>query len=50
MSPLIAVGPNRFAYANDPASTVTFAVSAGKPNALHLVRADGSEAHGERSN
>ena len=50
MSPLIAVGPNRFAYANDPASTVTFAVSAGKPNALHLVRADGSQAHGERSN
>ena len=50
VSPLIAVGPNRFAYVNDPASTVTFAVSAGKVNALHLVRADGSEDHGERSN
>jgi len=49
-SQLIAVGPNRFVYANDPASTVTFAVSAGKSNALHLVRADGSEDHGERSN
>jgi hypothetical protein len=49
-SQLIAVGPNRFAYANDPQSTVTFAVSAGKSGALHLVRADGSEAHGERSN
>ena len=48
-SALIAVGPNRFAYANDPASTVTFAVSAGKSNALHLVRADGSEDHGARS-
>ena len=50
VSPLIAVGPNRFAYASDPASTVTFAVSAGKSNALHLVRGDGSEDHGERSN
>lgn len=49
-SPLIAVGANRFAYADDPESTVTFAVSAGKSQALHLVRADGSEAHGERSN
>lgn len=49
-SPLIAIGPNRFAYANDPASTVTFAVSAGKSNALHLVRADGSEDRGDRSN
>ena len=50
ISPLIAVGPNRFAYASDPASTVTFAVSAGKANALHLVRADGSEDRGQRSN
>ena len=50
ISPLIAVGPNRFAYANDPASTITFAVSAGKANALHLVRSDGSEDHGQRSN
>ena len=50
VSPLIAIGPNKFAYANDPASTVTFAVSAGKSSALHLVRADGSEDRGARSN
>ncbi len=50
VSPLIAVGPNRFAYANDPASTVTFAVSAGKSSALHLVRGDGSEDRGARAN
>lgn len=49
MSPLIPVGPNRFAYANDPASTVTFTVSGGKSSALHLVRGDGSEDHGARS-
>ena len=49
VSPLIAVGPNRFAYVNDPASTVTFAVSAGRSNALHLVRADGSEDRGKRA-
>ncbi len=50
VSLLIAVGPNRFAYVNDPASTVTFSVSAGKAGALHLVRGDGSEDRGARSN
>jgi hypothetical protein len=49
-SSLIAVGPNRFAYADNPATTVSFAVSAGKSKSLHLIRADGSEDHGERSN
>jgi hypothetical protein len=48
-SKLIAIGPNQFAYVDDPGSTVTFDVSGMQATALHLVRADGSTADGIRA-
>jgi len=48
-SKLVAIGPNEFAYENDPGATVTFDVSADRATALHLVRSDGSTAEGTRT-
>lgn len=48
-SKLVAIGPNQFAYENDPGATVTFDVSGDKATALHLVRSDGSTADGNRT-
>jgi len=48
-SKLVAIGPNEFAYENDPGETVTFDVSADRATALHLVRSDGSTAEGTRT-
>jgi hypothetical protein len=48
-SKLVAIGPNEFAYENDPGATVTFAVSGDRATALHLVRSDGSTAEGTRT-
>jgi hypothetical protein len=48
-SKLVAIGPNEFAYENDPGATVTFAVSGDHATALHLVRSDGSTAEGTRT-
>jgi hypothetical protein len=48
-SKLVAIGPNQFAYENDPGATVTFDVSGDRATALHLVRSDGSTADGTRT-
>lgn len=48
-SKLVAIGPNQFAYENDPGATVTFDISGDKATALHLVRSDGSTADGTRT-
>lgn len=48
-SKLIAIGPNTFTYENDPGSTLTFDVDAGRATAIHLVRGDGSTADGKRA-
>jgi hypothetical protein len=47
-SKLIAIGPNQFAYENDPGATLTFDVAGDRTTALHLVRSDGSTAEGTR--
>ena len=48
-SRLVAIGPNQFAYENDPGATVTFDVAGDRATALHLVRSDGSTADGTRT-
>jgi len=48
-SKLVAIGPNQFAYENDPGATVTFDVAGDRATALHLVRSDGSTADGTRT-
>jgi hypothetical protein len=48
-SKLIAIGPNQFAYENDPGATLTFDVAGDRATALHLVRSDGSTASGTRT-
>jgi hypothetical protein len=48
-SKLIAIGPNQFAYENDPGATLTFDVAGDRASALHLVRSDGSTASGTRT-
>ena len=48
-SKLIAIGPNQFAYENDPGATLTFDVAGDRATALHLVRSDGSTAGGTRT-
>jgi hypothetical protein len=48
-SKLVAIGPNQFAYENDPGATVTFDVAGDRATALHMVRSDGSTADGTRT-
>ena len=48
-SKLVAIGPNQFAYENDPGATLTFDVSGSRATALHLIRSDGSTANGIRT-
>jgi len=48
-SKLVPIGPNEFAYENDPGATVTFDVAGDRATALHLVRSDGSTAEGTRT-
>ncbi|MEO7240714.1 MAG: S41 family peptidase [Sphingomicrobium sp.] len=45
---LVAIGPNLFAYTNDPGATLSFDVAGNQAIALHLVRSDGSTADGTR--
>jgi hypothetical protein len=49
VSVLVAIAPNRFAYVNDPETTVSFDLSGERVTALHLVRSDGSTADGTRT-
>jgi hypothetical protein len=48
-SKLIAIGPNQFAYENDPGGTLTFDIAGDRATKLHLVRSDGSTADGTRT-
>ena len=48
-SKIVAIGPNQFAYEDDPGATLTFDVSGDRATALHLVRSDGSTADGTRT-
>lgn len=45
---LVAIGPNLFAYTNDPGGTLSFDVAGNQAIALHLVRSDGSTADATR--
>lgn len=46
---LIAVGPNEFAFEEDPIGRVTFKVAGSSATALELLRGDGSKVLAERS-
>jgi hypothetical protein len=46
---LVAIGPNQFAFAEDPMATVAFDLAGNQAVALHLVRGDGSKVDAPRN-